>query len=229
MGIHLKFQRVSPYLWRKYSARIEDLNLNPLLKKYLYENRLAPTFDNRHDYFKYLAEKVIGIDDPIQYLEFGVYKGDSIREWAGLNHSTKTMFFGFDSFFGLPEDWTYTVKRGEFDLGGNVPILDDSRVKLVKGLFRESLHSFLKTFERKYRMVIHLDADLFSSTLYVLTQLDPFLQIGDVLMFDEFNVVRGEFRAFNAYREACSRSLKVIAKVTLSGWICDKAAFYLEK
>ena len=228
MSIYQKLQKVSPYLWRKYSVTIENLNLNPLLKKYFYENKLVSVFANRHDYFKYLAKEIIK-NNPIQYLEFGVYKGDSIMEWVDLNQNTKSEFYGFDTFYGLPEDWTYTMKKGEFGLQGNMPIVDDPRVKMVKGLFQETLHPFLKTFNRKYKMVIHMDADLFSSTLYVLTQLDPFLENGDIIMFDEFSALTGEFKAFNDYREAFYRSLKMIAKVALDGWICDQVAFYFEK
>ena len=199
------------------------------MKRYLDENKLVSIFDNRHDYFKYLAEEIIG-NIPIQYLEFGVYKGDSIKEWTDLNQNPKSEFFGFDTFYGLPEDWTYTMKKGEFDLQGNIPKIDDPRVKIVKGLFQETLHPFLKTFNRKYKMVIHMDADLFSSTLYVLTQLDPFLENGDILMFDEFSGLTGEFKAFNDYREAAYyRSLKIIAKVPLYGWICNQVAFYFDK
>ena len=228
MSIYQKFQKLSPYLWRKYSFTVENLNLNPLLKKYFNENNSVPIFNNKHDYFKYLAKEIVK-DNPIQYLEFGVYKGASIREWGNLNQSTKSEFFGFDTFEGLPEDWTYTMKKGEFDLQGKMPIINDQRVKMIKGLFQETLRPFLKTFSRKYKMVIHLDADLFSSTLYILTQLDPFLENGDILMFDEFSALTCEFKAFNDYRGAYYRSLKMIAKIPFNGWICDQVAFYFEK
>ena len=228
MSIYQKFQRLSPYLWGKYSVTIENLNLNALLKKALSENNTVAVFDNKHDYFRYLAKEIVK-DDPIQYLEFGVYTGDSIREWTNLNQNAKSEFFGFDTFHGLPENWTYTMKKGEFDLQGKIPIIDDLRVKMIKGLFQETLRPFLKAFSRKCKMVIHLDADLFSSTLYVLTQLDPFLENGDILMFDEFSVLNGEFKAFSDYRDAYYRGLKVVAKVPFNGWICDQVAFYFEK
>ena len=228
MSIYQKFQRITPYLWSKYSFTIENLNLNPLLKRYLYDNKACPNFNNKHDYFNYLAKEIIK-NNPIQYLEFGVYKGDSIKEWVDLNQNTKSEFFGFDTFKGLPEDWTYTMKKGEFNLQENIPIIDDSRVKIVKGLFQETLFPFLKTFSRKYKMIIHLDADLFSSTLYALTQLDPYLEGGDILMFDEFSSLTGEFKAFIDYRATYYRSLKMMAKVSNNGWICDQVAFYFEK
>ena len=124
MSIYQKFQRITPYLWSKYSFTIENLNLNPLLKRYLYDNKACPNFNNKHDYFNYLAKEIIK-NNPIQYLEFGVYKGDSIKEWVDLNQNTKSEFFGFDTFKGLPEDWTYTMKKGEFNLQENIPIIDD--------------------------------------------------------------------------------------------------------
>ena len=228
MSIYRKIQKLSPYLWSKYSITIENLNLNPLLMRYFQRNKLALSFKNKHEYFKYLATEIIK-NNPIQYLEFGVYKGDSIKEWTQLNTNIKSEFYGFDTFSGLPKDWTYTTKKGKFDLKGNIPTVDDQRVKMIKGIFQETLYPFLKTFTMQYKMVIHLDADLFSSTLYVLTQLDRFLVNGDILMFDEFSGLTGEFKAFKDYEEAYSISPKMIAKVPFNGWICDQVAFYFVK
>jgi hypothetical protein len=219
-----KLQRISPTFWPKYSFAVENLNLNPLLKSFFKENKSCPTFGDRHEHFNYISKEVVK-ESPIDYLEFGVYKGDSIKEWIGLNLNLESRFFGFDTFTGLPEDWTYSLKRGEFDLKGNVPIIGDKRVKIVKGRFQETLRPFLKEFQKKNRMLIHLDADLYSSTLYVLSQLDSILDKNDLLAFDEFSNVTGEFRSFIDYKVAFERDFNMVSKVSSNGWLCNQVAF----
>ncbi len=81
-------------------------------------------------------------------------------------------------------------------LKANIPIIEDERVKFIKGLFQDSLPDFLNSYESKQRKVIHMDADLYSSTLFVLTRLIPLLQKDDIIIFDEFGVPTHEFRAF---------------------------------
>ena len=57
----------------------------------------------------------------IDYLEFGVYRGASIRAWVGLSAHKESRFIGFDSFEGLPERWSGSLGAGAFDAGGNIP------------------------------------------------------------------------------------------------------------
>ena len=44
-----------------------------------------------------------------------------------------------------------------------------------------------------------LDADLYSSTLFVLTSLAPFVKKDDIIFFDEFAVPTHEFRAYQHF------------------------------
>ena len=116
---------------------------------------------------------------PMDYLEFGVFQGDSMRKWTSINTNPQSRFYGFDSFEGLPEDWASGQReKGAFTTGGEAPVIDDPRVGFVKGWFNKSLVPFLSTFEPRNQLVLHMDADLYSSTMYVLMTLDPIIRRG---------------------------------------------------
>jgi hypothetical protein len=131
----------------------------------------------------------------IDYLEFGVASGIAFKWWVNNYKNPETRFYGFDVFTGLPEDFG-VMKKKHYDTKGVTPNIDDRRVKFVAGLFQESLPAFLKEYKSDRRKVIHMDADLYSSTLFVLTRLLPLLKKDDVIIFDEFGVPTHEFRAF---------------------------------
>ncbi len=138
------------------------------------------------------------LDGPISYMEFGVAEGKSFKWWLEHNKNPKSTFDGFDTFTGLPEAWN-VFKPGDMSTGGNFPVINDERGKFHKGLFQETLPNFLKTVNPDSRKVFHMDADLYSSTLYVLTSVAPFMKKGDIIMFDEFTVPTHEFLAFTEF------------------------------
>ena len=131
----------------------------------------------------------------IDYLEFGVASGIAFKWWVEKNKNPDTRFYGFDVFTGLPEDFG-VMKKHHYNTEGRIPTIDDKRVTFIKGLFQESLPGFLDTYKPNQRIIIHMDADLYSSTLFVLTRLIPFLKKDDIIIFDEFGVPTHEFRAF---------------------------------
>lgn len=141
-----------------------------------------------------------GLNEPINYLEFGVATGVAIKWWLKHNKQEASRFTGFDVFTGLPEDWGL-LKQGDFDQGGSVPDVEgDTRCSFVTGLFQKTLPSFIKDYDFGERTTVyHLDADLYSATLFVLTTLAPYFKKGDVLIFDEFGVPLHEFRAFEDF------------------------------
>ena len=151
-----------------------------------------------------LYERVVrgeGLDAPVDYLEFGVFQGASLRWWCGHLSCPDARFYGFDCFEGLPEEWGVAPK-GTFDTGRKVPKIDDERVQFVVGLFQDTLVPFLRQTPLRRRKIIHMDADLYSSTLYVLAQLSPHICPGDIIIFDEFGSIRmaqHEFRAFEDF------------------------------
>jgi hypothetical protein len=54
---------------------------------------------------------------------------------------------------------------------------------------------------------------LFSSTLFTLSQLYPYLKPGDLILFDEFNVPRHEFKAYKIFTGCFHISLKPLYAV----------------
>jgi hypothetical protein len=151
---------------------------------------------------------------PIHYFEFGVASGASFAWWINANQDPGSLFFGFDTFEGLPEDWHF-FKKG--DMGFDVPLSQDQRGRFIKGLFQDTLYDFLENYrnirDAKATRVIHLDADLYSSTLFALTMLAPYLQNGDILFFDEFNVPNHEFAAWNDFLRSYYIKYEVIGAV----------------
>lgn len=115
-----------------------------------------------------------------------------------------------DSFEGLPHKWE-GAEAGPYSTGGEVPKVNDPRVKFVKGWFNETLPLFVGGFLRKSRLLIHYDADVYSSTLYALTMLDKISVPGSIVIFDEFRSPLDEFRAFHDYLAAYRRKLSVLA------------------
>lgn len=170
----------------------------------------CPLFDTRGDLYEHLQNKIIG-DAPIDYLEFGVADGASLRNWINLHRNPTSRFWGFDSFEGLPEDWYDARPKGTFARGGKPPEISDPRVKFVVGWFQETLPPFLLKFKPKTRLIVHNDSDLYSATLFTLTQVDLIAAAGTIIIFDEFWDASHEFRALLDYSAAYQRRFKVIA------------------
>jgi hypothetical protein len=61
--------------------------------------------------------------------------------------------------------------------------------------------------------VIHCDADLYTATIFVLSQMYPFLKKGDIILFDEFNVPMHEYKAFKEFTENFYITLNPIGQV----------------
>lgn len=158
----------------------------------------------RFDYFERYDLYGLLNEGSIDYFEFGV--GESMKWWIRNNHHADSRFFGFDTFNGLPEDW------GKFKIGDmKTDKLSGDRVTCIEGLFQETLQDFLKHYTKKNRIIVHLDADLYSSTLFVLTTMDSVLGKGDIVIFDEFIVPLHEFKAWTDYTKSYKRDYRLLA------------------
>jgi len=172
-------------------------------------------YDKRERLFQYVLDAE-GLGGPIDYLEFGVAKGKSFFWWLARNDAAASRFTGFDTFEGLPEDFG-PIKAGSFSTAGDIPETDDPRAQFVAGYFQKTLLPFLREAKLGERdptrkLVVHLDADLYTSTLYVLTQIAPMLRPGDILQFDEFGVPMHEFKAFTEFADAFMIGYEVLGQ-----------------
>jgi hypothetical protein len=173
-------------------------------------------YTRHHDYTKRydLYDHIVQSESlsEIYYIEFGVAQGQSFKWWVENLKSRDSRFVGFDTFSGLPEDWGY-FKKGDMSANDSFPDVNDERCRFVKGIFQETLPSFLKEFRTDLRKVIHMDADIYTSTLFALTMMGPFLNKNDILIFDEFNVPMHEFKAFTEFLSSYYVKVSVIGAV----------------
>jgi hypothetical protein len=149
--------------------------------------------------------------------EFGVSSGKTMRiiaqTWGGPVH-------GFDSFEGLPEDWTGTYERaGRFNLKGQLPKVP-ANVTLHAGWFDKSLPRFLDKHPGPAAL-LHLDADIYSSTKTALDLMKPRIVPGTVLLFDEYtnypNWREHEHKAWQEFLAETGFKAEFIGFSTLQG------------
>jgi hypothetical protein len=191
------------WLAKLATGRLSSETLERALALALVQRRFAalrdvPAFDRREDLWSDTLDR-IG-DAPVCVLEFGVWQGYSLRFLAEANRDPRSTFHGFDSFEGLPEDWIH-IPKGTFARSGDAPSTDDPRVRFHKGWFQNTLPPFLAanrpTLEGE--LVVHYDADLYSSTLFCLAAVDG-LKRPYHAIFDEFT--GHEARALHNYLQA---------------------------
>lgn len=167
-------------------------------------------YKKRFDLYKWVMENESLSDSIINYLEFGVADGYSFRWFVQQNTNSKSRFYGFDTFTGLPEDFG-VYKKGKFNTNNKVPQISDSRVQFYQGLFQQTLPGFLLELNNYGKNIIMLDADIYSATLYALTSIAPYLKKDDIIFFDQFAVPTHEFKAYYDFLQAYYIDLQLIA------------------
>ncbi len=134
-------------------------------------------------------------------LEFGVYQGRTLTVIA--NARKHGQVFGFDSFQGLPEDWRSNIPAGTFATG---QLPDVAGAELIVGWFDDTLADFLAHHPGPVAF-LHLDADLYSSTVTILEHVGPRLRPGSVIVFDEyFNYLGWEQHEHRAWQEFVAKT-----------------------
>ncbi len=153
------------------------------------------SFETRYALFDHILKTQRVAERDGLVCEFGVATGKSLN-FLAKRLKNKTLF-GFDSFEGLPETWRGNYPKGTFATQGLPPVREN--VTLIPGWFDDTLASFL-ALHPDHALLLHLDADLYSSTKTVLELLRPRIVPGTILVFDEFfnypGWKEGESKAF---------------------------------
>ena len=144
--------------------------------------------DKKHLYIEYAVKNLMPtrLD---HVLEFGVYKGNSIRIIKNELDKKKKIYdvFGFDSFIGLQEDWitpdgNVLLKKGHFSSDGTPPNIPN--VTWFSGWFEETIPKYLK--RAKDIALLHIDCDLYKPTIEVLYRLNTFIVEGTIIAIDDW-------------------------------------------
>ena len=185
-----------------------------------YHMENVPFFKDRFSIYDFIFEQnlVTGL-----FLEFGVYKGESIN-YIAKKIPEKTIY-GFDSFEGLPEYWREGFNKGTFFVQELPPV--EKNVILIKGFFKDSLPTFLKNQSGPVSF-LHIDCDLYSSTTTIFKWLGDHIVDGTIIIFDEYfnypSWKEGEYKAFQefltnkniTYKYLCYNSLNQQVAVRIS-------------
>jgi hypothetical protein len=173
----------------------------------------VPVFEERKALWSDALSRLVPMDQPLTYVEFGVFKGESIRFFSERHSHPSSRFAGLDSFEGLPESWA-DMQVGAFDVGGTIPNIKDDRVRFFKGWFQDTwdnLEEWMRAAPLT-NLVVHYDADLYSSTLFALCQMDRF-GTSYIAVFDEFT--GHETRALHNYMQAYGADVVFFSKTRL--------------
>jgi hypothetical protein len=151
------------------------------------------------------------------YLEFGSHEGNTMRmAWDSFRYLFDWKFIAFDSFEGLPPMDDFD--RSEIFRPGNLATGEEDFVRLVTrhGMPRERLRTVKGFYERTLTpelqaellpakaAVVYVDCDLYASTVNVFDFIRPLLQLGSIIVFDDWNCYYaqpqfGERRAWSEF------------------------------
>lgn len=214
---------------RKLKGKGNHINYDFLLK-----DQRIDMFKNAMTYVNY--EMVEG-----DILEFGVWAGKTLAILGYLHQFQYPKYedrklYGFDSFQGLQNMSEYHPRWHEgicnVNYEGGHPVckkgdkVDESVVKnlfqyyklnepiIKKGFFNETLKSTIN-YEVKKVALVHLDCDLYESTIQVLEGIEPVLSSGALLLFDDYyhykaNPRMGQARALTEFIEKFGHKWELI-------------------
>jgi O-methyltransferase len=148
-----------------------------------------------------------------KWLEKQTVSSEEWRRTVANNYiKNEVKFHGLDTFEGMPTNNEGNVMFAEGTFMSSLEEVQNKCVRagmkdffLHKGLFTQSTDK-LGSKISKHVAIVNIDGDLYESARDSLNIIEPYLQIGTVLLFDEYNAfnadnLRGERKALIEFTE----------------------------
>jgi cephalosporin hydroxylase len=155
-------------------------------------------------------ERIISEGNQNPILEFGVFEGYSMSVMVSRcrQHGAKNLFYGFDSFSGIPMRsavwevgmFTSSLENTKKQLTSVLGSLDE--ITFVPGIYSEILCDDLREdLGVKEAALVHIDSDTYESAVDVLKFCQPLIKVGTIVVFDDWT--DDEPSEVHAWEEFC--------------------------
>jgi len=191
--------KYNPYILLKQKAAAETVEF---IESNI-QNAQIVTMTTWKEKYKFVEYLVGLVPEQAFIVECGVYQGASINFMA--DKRPKAKLYGFDSFEGLPDNWSgYTMGKGHFVLD-RLPDVRNN-VQLIKGWFDETLPKFADEHKKEKIDLLNIDSDIYSSAISVLEGLKGMIAEDTIISFDEFfNYPGWKNHEYKAFQEFCKK------------------------
>jgi len=124
-------------------------------------------------------------------------------------------FHALDTFEGMPENDENNIDFAKGNFSASIEDVYNSckevglcepQLRLYKGLFSDTKQDLVRDVGDRKAAIINIDCDLYFSAKEALEICEPFLQIGTIILFDDYNAFKaddnkGERRAFKEFNQ----------------------------
>ena len=160
-------------------------------KKYYGNSVLFTSVEKIRDFVinKILEKNKYKLNENDLFLEFGVFKGESLNFFSNKLKPYSSKIYGFDSFDGLSHDWLGNINHSAKTFKtSQIPPHDKEKIELVVGNVFETLDKFIEERIKRQNLkivFIHMDLDIYEPSSFVLKKIKPFLKSGAIILFDQ--------------------------------------------
>ena len=117
--------------------------------------------------------------------EFGVASGDATKIFLKMPYVVNCVGWnGFDTFFGLPDEWG-DLPKGAFSTNGMPPKIKSDLIQWHVGRIESTCFKIDQLKNLDHNFIIIFDFDLYSATKAAWDVIVNYLKPGDIIYFDE--------------------------------------------